>query len=163
MIKIPPKANNTPRAHRNQKSDMETWLWRHGRAGWPQFGVLLFLRNILINTSPNYICWLMCFQRSQNITLFLFFFFHVKSRSNRLGMCRQKDRVNVCMYAKLLHLCLSLCDPMDCSPPGSSVQGSLQARILQWVAIPSSRGSSWPRDQAYISYDFCTGRRVLYH
>ena len=95
--------------------------------------------------------------------VFVFFFFHVKSRSNRLGMCRQKDRVNVCVYAKLLHLCLSLCDPMDCSPPGSSVQGSLQARILQWVAIPSSRGSSRPRDQAHISYDFCTGRRVLYH
>ena len=38
--------------------------------------------------------------------------------------------------------CLTLCDPMDCSPPGSSVYGKLQARILEWVAIPFSRGSS---------------------
>ena len=40
-----------------------------------------------------------------------------------------------------------LCDPMDCSPPGSSVHGILQARILEWAAMLSSRGSSWPRDQ----------------
>ena len=40
--------------------------------------------------------------------------------------------------------CLTLCSPMDCSPPGSSVQGILQARILEWVAIPFSRGSSCP-------------------
>ena len=38
--------------------------------------------------------------------------------------------------------CLVLCDPMDCSPPGSSVYGILQARVLEWVAISSSRGSS---------------------
>ena len=41
--------------------------------------------------------------------------------------------------------------------------GSLQARILRWVAAPSSRGSSRPRDRTHISYVFCTGRRVLYH
>ena len=43
--------------------------------------------------------------------------------------------------------CLTLCDPMDCSPPCSSVHGVLQARLLEWVAMPSSRGSSLPRDQ----------------
>ena len=43
------------------------------------------------------------------------------------------------------------CDPMDCSPPGSSVCGILQARILEWVAISSSRGSSQPRDQTWVS------------
>ena len=42
--------------------------------------------------------------------------------------------------------CLTLCDPMDYSPPGSSVHGILQARILVWVAMPFSRGSSQPRD-----------------
>ena len=42
---------------------------------------------------------------------------------------------------------MSLCSPMGCSPPGSSVHGILQARILEWVATPSSRGSSQPRDQ----------------
>ena len=43
------------------------------------------------------------------------------------------------------------CDPMDCSPPGSSVHGIFQARILEWVAISSSRGSSCPRDQTHLS------------
>jgi len=47
--------------------------------------------------------------------------------------------------------CLTLCNPMDCSPPGSSVHGILQARILEWVAIPFSRGSSWSRDWTQVS------------
>ena len=47
--------------------------------------------------------------------------------------------------------CLTLCDPMDCSLPGSSVHGILQARILEWVAIPFPRWSSWPRDQIWVS------------
>ena len=47
-----------------------------------------------------------------------------------------------CMHAKLLQSCLTLCNPMDCSLPGSSVHGILQARILEWVVMPFSRGSS---------------------
>ena len=47
--------------------------------------------------------------------------------------------------------CLTLCNPTDCSPPGSSDHGIFQARIIEWVAISSSRGSSRPRDQTYIS------------
>ena len=47
--------------------------------------------------------------------------------------------------------CPTLCDPVDCSPPGSSVHGILQARILEWVAISFSRGSSRPRDQTQVS------------
>ena len=48
--------------------------------------------------------------------------------------------------------CLTLCNPMDCSPPHSSVHGILQARIVDWVAMPSSWGSSWSRDWTCISY-----------
>ena len=48
-------------------------------------------------------------------------------------------------------LCLTLCDPMDYSPPGSSVHGILQARILEWVAIPFSKESSQPQDQTWVS------------
>ena len=58
---------------------------------------------------------------------------------------------------------LALCDLMGCSPPGSSVCGIFQARILEWVAMPSSRGSSQPRDQTCISYVSYTGRWDLYH
>ena len=49
-------------------------------------------------------------------------------------------------------LCPTLCDPMEYNLPGSSVQGILQARILGWVTIPFSRGSSQPRDQTRVSY-----------
>ena len=49
------------------------------------------------------------------------------------------------------HLCLTLCDPMDCSLPGSSVHGIFQARLLEWIAISFSRGSSWPRDWTKVS------------
>ena len=56
--------------------------------------------------------------------------------------------------------CLTVWDPMDCSLPGSSVYGIFQARILEWVAISSSRGSSWPRDWTRVS---CIGRQMLYH
>ena len=52
---------------------------------------------------------------------------------------------------KSLPSCPTLCDPMDCSPPGSSVHGILQARILEWVAVASCRGPSWPRDFTCIS------------
>ena len=59
--------------------------------------------------------------------------------------------------------CPTLCDPMDYSPPGSSVHGILQARILEWVAISFSRGSSQPRDWTRISCVSCTGRWIPYH
>ena len=55
------------------------------------------------------------------------------------------------LYTKLLQPCPALCAPMGCSPPGSSVRGISQARVLEWVAIPSTRGSSQPRDQTRVS------------
>ena len=57
----------------------------------------------------------------------------------------------------------TLCDPMDCSPSGSSVHGIFQARILDWVVISYSRGSPWPRDRTRVSCISCTGRQILYH
>ena len=54
--------------------------------------------------------------------------------------------------------CLTLCDPVDCSPPGSSVHGILQARTLECIAIFFSRGSSWPRDWTQVSC--IAGRRL---
>ena len=60
-------------------------------------------------------------------------------------------------------LCPTLFDPMDCSQPGSSLHGISQARILEWVAISSSRGSSRSRDQTSISYISCIGKWILYH
>ena len=66
------------------------------------------------------------------------------------------------VHAQLLS-CAGLCNPLDCSPPGCSVQGISQARIPEWVAVPSSRGSSQPRDQTLLSQASWTGTQVLYH
>ena len=65
-------------------------------------------------------------------------------------------------YCSFLSLCCVrlFVTPMDCSPPGSPVHGILQARMLEWVAIPFSRGSSRPRERTCVS---CTGRQMLYH
>ena len=64
--------------------------------------------------------------------------------------------VSVCAQS-----CLSLCYPLDCSLPGSSVHENFQARILEWVAISSSKGSSPPRDGTRISYVSCTAGRYF--
>ena len=58
---------------------------------------------------------------------------------------------STCKLIKFSYIAYTLCDPMDCSPPGSSVHGILQTRILEWIAIPFSRGSSQPRDRTQVS------------
>ena len=73
-----------------------------------------------------------------------------------------------CMRAKSLQSCPTLCTCTDCSPPGFFVHGVLQARILEWVAITSSRGSSWRRDRTWVScvagilYCWATGEAPLW-
>ena len=66
----------------------------------------------------------------------------------------------VCMHAKLLQSCPTLCDPMDCSLPGSSVLGILQERVLEWAAVPSSRGSSQGLNLHLLHLLNC--QRILY-
>ena len=63
-----------------------------------------------------------------------------------------------CVRAKSIQLCPTLCDPVDCSPPGSSVHGILQARIVDWVPVPFSRGSLQPGDQTWL---FCIAGRFF--
>ena len=74
-----------------------------------------------------------------------------------------RDVCSLMRTCSVTQLCPALCDPMDCSPPGSSVHGILQARILEWVAMSSSKGSSPSRDWTRVSYVSCIGKWVLYH
>ena len=67
----------------------------------------------------------------------------------------------VCIYV-CVQLSPTLCGPMDCSLPGSSFHRISQVRVLEWVAISSSMGSSQPRDQTHVSYMSCIGRWILY-
>ena len=68
-----------------------------------------------------------------------------------------------CVHAQLLSRVWLFVSPMDCSPPGSSVHGISQARILEWVAISFSTASSQPWDRTHISSISCIGRWILYH
>ena len=87
------------------------------------------------------------------------------------GFCGEKQRLErvcgsntpCCCCCLVAQPCPTLCDPMDCSPSGSSVRGILQARILQWVAMPSSRGSSRPRDRTHVSPALQTDSLLLSH
>ena len=63
----------------------------------------------------------------------------------------EKLKINLKGACLVTQSCLILCDSMDCTIPGSSVHGISQARILEWVAIPFSRGTSWPRDWTRVS------------
>ena len=90
-----------------------------------------------------------------------------RNRANRMCIYRRRfilrhwpSHCGHCVPDESLQACPTVCDPLDCSPLGSSVHGILQARMLERVAMPSSRGSSQPWDRTCIS---CIGRRVLYH
>ena len=60
--------------------------------------------------------------------------------------------ISTVKWSEVTQSCLTLCYPVDCSPPGSSVHGIFQARVLEWVAISFSRGSSQPRDRTQVSH-----------
>ena len=88
------------------------------------------------------------------------------SWESKIRELMQSTKNNAWFHVHMLLSCFShvwLCSPMDCSLSGFSVHGILQAGILESVAMPTSRGSSWPRDQTHIAYVSCTGRWVLYH
>ena len=79
--------------------------------------------------------------------------------TNNILMIAEGTRIAIGLH-KTIYVCLlacsyslnrvQLCDPMDCSPPGSSVHGNLQETILEWGGMPSSRGSSQPRDRTHV-------------
>ena len=71
----------------------------------------------------------------------------------RMGKTRDLfKKIRDTKWSEVAQSCLTLCKPVDCSLPGSSVYGILQARILEWVTISFSRGSSQPRDQTRVSH-----------
>ena len=78
-----------------------------------------------------------------------------KSQESKMESILIKFKDSQLHSAKSLQLCLTLCNPMDCSLPGSSVYGLFQESTPEWVVISSSRVSSWPRDWTRISCVFC--------
>ena len=96
---------------------------------------------------PEYIMWNAGLNESQA---------GIKIAGRNIDSLRYADACMLCRFS-----CAQLCNPMDLSPPGSSVHKILQAKILEWVAISFSKGSSCPRNQSLVSYISCVGRRVL--
>ena len=95
-------------------------------------------------------------------SIFLYWSIHSTNPFSELSSYPEKTTAGLSCFSHI-----RLWDPMDCSPPGSSVLGILQARILEWVAMPSSKESSWPRNQASPA-DRCLlhllhCRQILYH
>ena len=74
-------------------------------------------------------------------------------RPQQPGPTSHSQWIYACVCAQWLQSCPTLCNSLDSSPPHSSVHGVLQARRLEWVAMPSARGSSQPRDQTHFSFD----------
>ena len=85
-----------------------------------------------------------------------FSYFHNPSNAKKVYFMKDMRASMLSHFSCVWHW-----DLMDRSPPRSSVLGILQARVLEWVTMPSSRGSSWPRDWTRVSFVFCIGRRVL--
>ena len=128
-------------------------------------GFFFFFFSLLISSVT---CW---------VFRHLLFYLHGRLPAGRLQMCpdwnswhgdasgkpswsKTSYMVGCMRVFSVTQSCLILCNPMDCSLPDSSVLGIFQGRILEWVAISSSRESSWPRNQNHVS---CIIRQILYH
>ena len=116
-----------------------------------------------------------CGLRHQNCSLETYFIIHYVSTSDQNQSHWQNNKILLLIIIRQIpivsltclemHVCSVLynsCDPMDCNPPGSSLYGIFQARILEWIAIFPSRESSWPKDRTcLLSLLHC--RQILYH
>ena len=118
------------------------WRWK-----WQPTPVLLPGKSHGLRSLVGYSPW---GRKELDTTEWLHFHFHFQYTVD----------ANVCVLSCFSHVQF-FWDPMDCSPPCSSVCEILQARILKWVAMPSSRGSSWPRDQTHISCGSCIAGRFF--
>ena len=139
----------------------------HGRlnsTNWKNFMVLWSRKYPLLNPVPSFVkCWEQIIRLTYDFQVW--YIPHESPYTGleivhiELGLPIPFFEVAICTRAKSLLLCPALCGPVEFSLPGSSVLWILQARILEWVTISSSRGSSWPRDWT----SFCIDRQVLNH
>ena len=154
---------------KQNKVDVQSRKWRHQRYR-PKF-VWQRLENGVPSAKP-LICWLSFSSLEGNTQGFLRAvlslrrhtrkFTEITSRTVTVFKTIQQDlqSIKLLFYCLVFKLRWTLCDPMDSSLPGSSIHGISQVKILEWVAISFSRGSSQPRDR---TWDPCSGRQILYH
>ena len=87
---------------------------------------------------------------------------YVKARRHFISKLKKSDIQHTHPCVLICFSRVQLCDSVDYRPPGSSVHGILQAGVLECIAMPSSRGSSQPRDGIHVSYISCIGWQILY-
>ena len=142
-----------------------TWVWVNSGSWWwtGRPGVLRFMglhrvrHDWVTELKQRRLYTKQCMQTWVSVLFFsLLIYFYYK-------FFRVKYAIYVYMHANSLQSCPTLWDAMDHSPPGSSVHWILQARILEWVAVPSSMWSSWPWNQTLVAYISSVGRSVLNH
>ena len=119
----------------------EIWMW-FGKLKWVQIAIPLWRPSWIEVMSDSY---------GDATRLLLVFALSLETDAEIPVDCCLVSFYNE-SESEVTQLCPILCDPMDCSPPGSSVHRIFQARILEWVSISFSRGSSWPGDQTWVSH-----------
>ena len=129
------------------------YIMKHCVNVWISGDTSVILSSELLSRSSA-VCLFHCFLCPENVTCFPLSFIPWKRALYQSSVIFRVEAGALLLNVKVIVVqsCLTLWDPMDCSPPGFSAHGILQARILEWVAIPFPRGSSWPRDQTQISY-----------
>ena len=119
---------------------------------------------------PKFFIYIISFHEILHKLWIIMFFFlplrKLRLRENEkflkvIQLANNKMSILTHLHAKLLQLCPTPCNPTDCSLPGSSVHAILQARILEWVAMPSSRQSSWPGDRTCVCLHWQVGSLPL--
>ena len=115
------------------------------------------MENVWLNIM-RIVCVCMCVCVLKHIDIDIYTYAYFDAFMHKLTLSYIHIQIKTCY--SVVKLCSVLCDPMDCSLPGFSVYGVLQARILKCVAISLSRTSSWIRDQIYIYF---IGRQIFYH
>ena len=119
---------------------------------WEQTFLLLSFSPYLSPSISSYPSFLFCACPPLKLYLALLPFLNDHKIKNLILFSPLSSYVTLDRRQRFAQSCLTLCDPTDCSLPGSSVHGVLQARVLEWVVIPFSRGSSRPRDQTWFSH-----------
>ena len=135
------RGSSQPRDHENEREEWKCWL------------KLIIKKTKIMASSP--ICsWQIYREKVETRAYFIFSGFKITMDSNysheikrHLLFGRKAMTILSESENEVAQLCLTLCDPMDCSLPGSSVHRIFQARVLEWAAISFSRGSSQPRDR----------------
>ena len=126
-----------------------SWQWYDSRGWW------LWERKLVYY----FLHLTVCFQKLTCLWFMLLLWYRNSSHVCLLPRLKKFkwDKLLCCVVILNAESCPTLCDPVDCSPPSSSVHGISQARILKWVAVSFSGGSSQPRDWSWVS---CVGRWI---